>query len=139
MTWPSLEGGWTVAFGKVTVDPASHTASWSTPVTGWTPNGAADSEIYFVAGQESSLVNSYLNGTLSIDTPIFVMGHTSGIIVKVTGPPNDSIQPTAVNFGDELVGKCSDDTTIEIYSTGVSPLVVNSAKLLGTDASQFKS
>ena len=93
-----------------------------------------DTELYVVAVQNESLVT----GTYT-DVPPGIMSHTSGIISKVTGPPQvTGIQQTSINFNDILVGACSDDTTIEVHSTGKSALSVDSAKLLGVDASQFK-
>ncbi len=129
-TWPSL-GMWLSTTATPVLDPASHTASWTWGDT--LSRHPVDSELYIVAVQLASDVSDPY-----VDVPGYVMSHTSGIISKVTGPPMDSIHPTAINFGDVLVGKCSDDTTIEIYSIGKSALVVNSALLSGVYASQYK-
>ncbi len=128
--WPST-GIWQSASATFIPDNGSHTAGW---IYGnvLSPN-LADTQLYAVAVQLASPLSDP-----HVDVPGYVMSHTSGIIVKVTGPPKDSLQPTAINFGDVLVGKCSDDTTIEIYSIGKSALTVSSATLSGAYPSQYK-
>ncbi len=128
--WPSSPL-WHSEWATFVPNPASHTSAWAFDTA--LSASPIDTELYVVAVQNESLVT----GTYT-DVPPGIMSHTSGIISKVTGPPQALVQPTAINFGDVLVGQCSDDTTIEVHSTGKSALSVDSAKLLGIDASQFK-
>ncbi len=128
-TWPSL-GTWLSANASLVSDPASHTARWSFGDT--LSISPTDTELYLVAVQDVDPVS----GTFT-DFPPGFMSHTSGLIAKVTGPPQALVKPTTLDFGDVLVGQCV-DTTIEVYSTGKSALSVDSTVILGTDASQFK-
>jgi len=57
------------------------------------------------------------------------MSHTSGIIAKVPGLPKMLVKVTKIDFGNVIVDSCSDDTTIEIYSTGRGSLIVDSVAL----------
>ena len=128
--WPS-SSFWHSQWATFVPDPTSHTAEWNYDTA--LSTNPIDTELYIVAVQNESLVT----GTYT-DVPPGIMSHTSGIIAKITGPPGVSVQPTSINFENVLVGQCSNDTTIEILSTGKSALSVNSATLLGPDASQFK-
>ncbi len=128
--WPST-GIWQSGSATFIPDNGSHSAGWI--YGNVVPPNPADSEIYAVAVQLAQPLSDP-----HVDVPGYVMSHTSGIIAKVTGPPQDSVSPTTIEFGNVLVGRCSDDTTIEIYSTGKSALSVDSATLVGNDPSQFK-
>jgi len=129
--WPSMGLQWQSAFATFFPDNGSHSGGW---IWGDTlSTNPIDTELYFVAVQQNvDASNPPYNYVAA-----YIMSHTSGIIAKVTGPPKVLTQPITINFGDVLVGTCL-DTTIEVYSVGKSTLSIDSVKLIGVNASQFK-
>jgi hypothetical protein len=122
-------GAWQGAAGIISRDAASHTAKWT--VTLPISKTPADTEVYIVALQNENLVT----GTYQ-DVPSGVMSHTSGIIQKVVRP-QVVINPLAIDFGKVRVGSCSNDTTVQVRSTGDAPLDIDSIVVSGTDAKDF--
>jgi hypothetical protein len=122
-------GVWQGAAGIISRSAASHTAKWT--VTLPISKTPADTEVYIVALQNENEVT----GTYQ-DIPSGVMSHTSGIIQKVVRP-QVVINPLAIDFGKVRVGSCSDDTTVEVHSTGDAPLDIDSIVVIGTDAADF--
>ncbi len=129
--WPSV-GFWQSGNANFTFDPASHTGGWLLGDT--LPSDLRDSELYAVVVLNPT---NPVTGTFT-DIPVGVMSHTSGIIAKVTGPPQVLVVQTAIDFGKVVTNRCSADTTIEVYSVGKSALGIDSAKIIGPQASQFK-
>jgi hypothetical protein len=129
--WPSV-GFWQSRDANFSFDPASHTGGWLLGDT--LPSDPRDSELYAVAVLNPT---NPVTGTFT-DIPVGVMSHTSGIIAKVTGPPQVLVVQTAIDFGKVVTNRCSADTTIEVYSVGKSALGIDSAKIIGPQASQFK-
>jgi hypothetical protein len=114
----------------VVVDPASHTMMWrdTIPIS----QDPADTELFVVAVQGEQAVSQ-----TRFDVPPEVMSHTSGIIVKVLGPPKALVKTNIIDFGNVRVGNCSKDTTFKVYSIGKSELAITSVKVVGPNASQF--
>ncbi len=117
--WPSAPS-WQSVHATPRVDPRSHTAQWDAefPISA----NPRDTELYAVAVQNESVQT----GTFA-DVPYAVLSHTSGMIAKVTGPPKMVVRTTTINFGNILIDSCSSDTTLFIYSTGKSDLIIDSA------------
>ncbi len=121
-SWPSSRV-WRSTLTAPRADPKSHTYQWDAVVPNST--NSVDTEVYVVAVQS----NTYSPSTYT-DSPPEVMSHTGGIISPVVGQPKMAVNDTAIDFGNVLVDSCSSDTTIEIYSTGRGPLIVDSVVLV---------
>ncbi len=121
--WPN-ESTWYLIDVTPSKDPVSHSWKWSSGKLEM-HKGAADTEIYIVALQADT------SGVLQM------MTHTSGMIAKIPGPAKVLSKTTVIDFGKIAVGKCSHDTTFQIYSVGKSDLDVNQLSITGADAGQF--
>ncbi len=78
------------------------------------------------------------SGTLSISTSASGSPHTISL-TGVGASPGISVVPSAVNFGNQVVGQTSAPTVIEITNTGSGDLVISSVTMGGANSSEFRT
>ena len=114
-------------------DVTSRTAKWATATINRT-GLPQDSIIYIVALQTDG---NAPGASQYVREPSYVMTHTSGMIAHLPGIPKIAVHDTIINFGKVRVGKCTNDTTFDVYSIGTALLRVDTARISGSGSADF--